>query len=167
MFQFFLKPLRQFCHITIGKLENSFKKHFNPAKASLSLGTFTDLGRTIPSLVAENGLLRQQLIVLQRQVSKPKLRPIDRVILVVLAGLVTNWRQTLLILQPQTLLKWYRAGFKLFWKFKAKGRKPKIAEETILLIKKMASENRLWGAERIQGELLKHNIRVSKRTIQK
>lgn len=100
MFQFFLKPLRQFCHITIGKLENSFKKHFTPAKASLSLGIFTDLGRSKPSLVAENGLLRQQLIVLQRQVTKPELRPIERVILVILAGLVTNWRQALLIVQP-------------------------------------------------------------------
>lgn len=100
MFQFFLKPLRQFCHITIGKLENSFKKNFTPAKASLSLGTFTDLGRSKPSLVAENGLLRQQLIVLQRQVTKPELRPIYRVFLVMLAGLVTNRRQALLIVQP-------------------------------------------------------------------
>jgi putative transposase len=169
MFQFFLKPLRQFCDITIEKLEKNFKKHFAPAKANLSLGTFTDLARSKSSLVAENALLRQQLIVLQRQVNKPKLRPLDRVILVILAGLVTNWRQALLIVQPETLLKWHHAGFKLFWKLKSrtKGRKPKIAEETILLIKKMASENRLWGAERIQGELLKLNIKVSKRTIQK
>jgi putative transposase len=91
------------------------------------------------------------------------------VILVILAGLVKNWRQALLIVKPETLLKWHRAGFKLFWKLKSrtKGRKPKIPEETILLIKKMASENRLWGAEKIQGELLKLNIKVSKRTIQK
>ncbi len=169
MFQFFLKPLRQFCDITIEKLEKNFKKRFAPAKANLSLGTFTDLARSKSSLVAENALLRQQLIVLQRQVYKPKLRPLDRVILVILAGLVTNWRQALLIVKPGTLLKWHRAGFKLFWKFKSKaiGIKPKISEELILLIKKMASENRLWSAERIQGELLKLNIRVSKRTIQK
>jgi putative transposase len=169
MFQFFFKPLRQFCYITIEKLEKSFKKHFAPAKANLSVGTFTDLARSKSSRVAENALLRQQLIVLQRQVNKPKLRPLDRLILVFLASLVTNWRQALLIVKPETLLKWHRAGFKLFWKFKssAKGRKPKIAEETILVIKKMASENRLWGAERIQGELLKLNIKVSKRTIQK
>jgi putative transposase len=91
------------------------------------------------------------------------------VILVLLAGLVNNWRQALLLVKPETLLKWHRAGFKFFWKFKsrAKSSKPKIPEETIGLIKKMAAENRLWGAERIQSELLKLNIRVSKRTIQK
>src|SRR5436305_14261353 len=74
MFQFFLKPLRQFCDITIEKLDKSFKKRFAPAKANLSLGTFTDLARSKSSLIAENALLRQQLIVLQRQVNKPKLR---------------------------------------------------------------------------------------------
>ena len=155
--------------LAVGNLDKCIKKHFTPAKANLAIGTFTDVTRSKSSLVAENALLRQQLIVLQRQVTKPKLRPIDRVILVILAGLVTNWRQALLIVKPETLLKWHRAGFKLFWKFKssAKGRKPKIPEETILLIKKMASENRLWGAERIQGELSKLNIKVSKRTIQK
>ena len=169
MFQFFLNPLRQICKITLEKLDDCFKKRFTPARANQSLATLADLARSKSSLVAENALLRQQLIVLQRQVNKPKFRPLDRVILVFLAGFLTNWRQALLIVQPQTLLKWHRAGFKLFWKFKsrAKGRKPKIPEETILLIKRMASENRLWGAERIQGELLKLNIKVSKRTIHK
>jgi putative transposase len=169
MFQLFLKPLHQIFDLAVGKLDKCLKKHFTPAKANLAIGTFTDVTRSKSSLVAENAMLRQQLIVLQRQVNKPTLRPIDRVILVILAGLVKNWRQALLIVKPETLLKWHRAGFKLFWKFKsrAKGRKPKIPEETILLIKKMACENRLWGAERIQGELLNLNIKVSKRTIQK
>lgn len=74
---------------------------------------------------------------------------IDRVFLVILAGLVTNRRHALFIVQPQTLLKCHRAGFKLFWIFKSKarGRKPKISKETILHLKKMASENRLWGIE--------------------
>jgi putative transposase len=131
MFQFFLKSPHQFCDITIEKLEKSFKKHFAPANPNLSLGTFTDLGRSKSTLVAENAFLRQQLIVLQRQVNKPKLRPLDRVILVILAGLVTNWRQALLIVQPETLLKWHRAGFKLFWKFKSrvKGRNPKFLKK--------------------------------------
>ncbi len=169
MFKFFLKPLRQIFDQAIDKLNKGFKKRFTPAKANLSLGTFTDLARSKSSLVAENALLRQQLIVFQRQLNKPNFRPLDRLILVFLSGFPTNWRQALLIVKPDTLLKWHRAGFKLFWKFKskAKGRKPKIPEETILLIKKMASENRLWGAKRIQGELLKLNIKVSKRTIQK
>ncbi len=169
MLQLFLKPLRQILDPAIEKLDKCFKKRFTPAKVNLSLGAITDLARSKSSLVAENALLRQQLIVLQRQFNKPKLQPLDRLILVFLAGLLKNWRQALLIVQPETLLKWHRAGFKLFWKFKsrAKDRKPKIAQKTILLIKKMAAENRLWGSERIQGELLKLNIKVSKRTIQK
>src|SRR5436309_15197895 len=128
MFQLFLKPLQQIFDLALVKLDSCFKRRFAPAKANLYLGTFTDLARSKSSLVAENSLLRQQLIVLQRQVNKPKLRPIDRVILVILAGLVTNWRQALLIVKPETLLKWHRACFKLFWKFKSrpKGRKPKI-----------------------------------------
>ena len=162
MFQFLLNPLHQILNVAVEKLDKNFKRHFAPAKANLSVGTFTDLARSKSSLVAENALLRQQLIVLQRQVTKPKFRPLDRLILVLLAGLVKNWRQALLIVKPETILKWHRAGFKLFWKFKsrAKGRKPKIAEETILLIKKMASENRLWGAERIQGELLARHYTI-------
>lgn len=138
------------------------------------MGILTDLARSKTSLVAENVLLRQQLIVLERQVSKPNFQPLDRLILVILAGLVPNWRRPLHIVKPETLLKWHRTGFKLLWKFKSKpkARQPKIVAETILLIKKMASENRLWGAERhpqagTRGELLKLNIRIAKRTIQK
>jgi putative transposase len=75
----------------------------------------------------------------------------------------------LLIVQPDTLLRWHRAGFRLFWKRRSRtaSRKPKIPVETVDLIKRMAVENRLWGAERIRGELLKLDIRVCKRTIQK
>jgi hypothetical protein len=171
MFQLFLKPLQHFCEIALEKLDNLRKRYFSPAnlKVSQTVGTITDFTRSKASLIAENALLRQQLIVLNRQVTKPKFQPLDRLLLVLLAGLVQNWRQTLHIVKPDTLLKWHRAGFKLLWKSKSrpKGRKPKITADTIRLIKKMASENQLWGAERIQGELLKLNIKVSKRTIQK
>ena len=72
-------------------------------------------------------------------------------------------------MQPDTLLRWHRELFRLYWKHKSKAtsRKPKVAEETIALIREMAKDNRLWGAERIRGELLKLGLRVSKRTIQK
>jgi putative transposase len=71
--------------------------------------------------------------------------------------------------QPDTLLRWHRELFRLFWKRKSKAasRKPKVAAETIALIREMATNNRLWGAERIRGELLKLGIHVCKRTIQK
>jgi putative transposase len=65
--------------------------------------------------------------------------------------------------------RWHRQGFRLFWKYKSRAAfsKPKIAAETVALIKEMAAQNRLWGAERIRGELLKVGISVCKRTIQK
>jgi hypothetical protein len=86
-----------------------------------------------------------------------------------LATRVRHWRDSLVIIQPETLLCWHRAGFRLFWRFRSKP-KPKpiqLAPETIALIRQMASENLTWGAERIRGELLKLGIRVAKRTIQK
>ncbi len=72
-------------------------------------------------------------------------------------------------MQPDTLLRWHRELFRIYWRRKSKNNhhKPHIAPETIALIKQMAQENRLWGAERIRGELLKLGIKVSKRTIQR
>lgn len=141
----------------------------NPAKNSPLPGAVFDLTKSNSQLLAENALLRQQLLALNRQVKNPKFTPRDRFVLVILASLVHNWKQVLLILQPDTLLGWHRQGFRLLWKFKskAKSRKPRIEAETIALIKQMASENPFWGAERIRGELLKLEIKVAKRTIQK
>jgi putative transposase len=80
-----------------------------------------------------------------------------------------TWKEALFIIQPETLLRWHRELFRLFWKHKSKAhaKKTRLSLETITLIKEMAANNRLWGAERIRGELLKLDIRVSKRTIQK
>jgi putative transposase len=88
-----------------------------------------------------------------------------------LARWVPNWKQVLRIIQPDTLLRWHRDGFRLFWKLKSRVPVPtqpqRLALETIALIERMARENPLWGAERIRGELLKLHIPVAKRTIQK
>src|SRR5215472_5881602 len=140
-----------------------------PNTTSLLLLTLTDLARSKSELVAENALLRQQLIILRRQVKRPACTKTDRMLLVLLVRMVRTWKQALFIVQPQTLLQWHRQGFKLYWKYKSRATpaKPKISEETIALIKEMASNNRLWGAERIRGELLKLGIHVCKRTIQK
>ena len=83
--------------------------------------------------------------------------------------MVRTWKQALFLVQPETLLHWHRELFRVFWKHKsqARSKKPRLSPETITLIKQMAANNRLWGAERIRGELLKLDIRVSKRTIQK
>jgi putative transposase len=119
--------------------------------------------------VAENALLRVPLIILRRQVKRPACTKTDRVLLVLLARLVRTWQQALFIVQPDTLLRWHRELFRLVWKRKSKtaSHTPKVAPEIIALIRQMARENRLWGAERIRGELLKLGLRVCKRTIQK
>jgi len=130
-----------------------------------------DLPRSKGALIAENALLRQQLVVLQRSVKRVHCTPTDHVLLVLLTSSVRAWRQALLIVQPETLLRWHRQGFRLFWRRKARAAgsaaQPKVAAETIALIKEMATANQLWGAERIRGELLKLNIRVAKTTVQR
>jgi len=138
-----------------------------PATAHLA-GTGTDLARTRRQLLAENALLRQQVLVLRRGVTRPAVAPADRVLLVLLAGRVRAWRQALLLVQPETLLRWHRAGFRSCWRRKSRpgpGRPP-LSAETVALIQRLEAENPFWGAERIRGELLKLGIRVAKRTIQ-
>jgi transposase InsO family protein len=133
------------------------------------LGTVSDLVRSKPELMAENAVLRQQLIVLRRSVKRPQLKWRDRLLLVFHASRVRSWKNVLLIVRPETLLRWHRALFRLYWRRKseARSRQPRVPEATIALIRRMAQENRLWGAERIRGELLKLGIRVSKRTLQR
>ena len=150
-------------------LSSRFARWTKPLLTSLPLATLTDLGRSKSELLAENALLRQQLIILRRQVKRPTCRKTDRVLLILLARMVRSWQQALFIVQPETVLRWHRELFRWYWKHKSKAasRKPKVAEETIALIRQMAKDNRLWGAERIRGELLKLGKRVCKRTIQK
>ena len=138
-----------------------------PMNSSLVRGSLHDLVRTKPQLIAENALLRQQLIVLSRSVKRPCLTGSDRSLLVLLASRVRTWKDALLIVKPDTLLRWHRQGFRLFWRRKSRTqtRAPRVPAETIALIQEMAIDNRLWGVKRIQGELWKLDIRVSKRTI--
>ncbi len=150
-------------------LRAGFLQWTRPLTSSLPLQTLADLGPSKSELVAENALLRQQLIILRRQVKRPACTKTDRVLLVLLARMVRTWKQTLFIVQPETLLRWHRELSRLVWKHKSKAfsHQPKVAAQTIALIRQMAKDNRLWGAERIRGELLKLGIRVCKRTIQK
>src|SRR6478609_3781480 len=141
-----------------------------PAEQAVVTGAITDLVRSRPALVAENAFLRQQLLVLRRSVKRPRCTPADRALLVLLASRLRAWRQALLIVQPETLLRWHRQGFRLFWRRRSRPRsapQPKVAAETIALIRELAVANRLWGAERIRGELLKLGIRVAKTTVQR
>ncbi len=139
-----------------------------PPSATHTAGTGADLLRSRSRLLAENALLRQQLLVLRRRVKRPALTTTDRALLVVLTGRVRAWRQALRIVRPATLLRWRRAGLRAFWRCKSRpgpGRPP-LPAATVALIRTMADENPLWGAERIRGELGKLGLRVAKRTIQ-
>src|SRR6266702_4771359 len=150
-------------------LQDGFLRWARPLNTSLLLGTLADLARGKSELVAENALLHQQLIILRRQSKRPVCTRKDRSLLVLLARATRSWKQALYLVQPETLLRWHRELFRVFWKHKsrASSRKRKLTPETIGLIREMAASNRIWGAERIRGELLKLGIRVSKRTIQK
>src|SRR5256712_9050901 len=125
-------------------LSSRLTRWTKPLTSSLPLSTLTDLGRSKSELIAENALLRQQLIVLRRQVKRPTFTRTDRILLVLLARLVRTWQQALLIVQSDTLLRWHRELFRLVWKRKSKthAHKPKVASETIALIRQMATENR-------------------------
>jgi putative transposase len=143
--------------------------YLHPSRVSPALGAVSDLTRSRSELIAENALLRHQLGILRRQVKRPQLTKRDRVGLLFWVSRLRRWKQALLIVKPETLLRWHREGFRLFWKLKSRaGRaRPGLPQTTIALIQRMASENPLWGAERVRGELLKVGIHVAKRSIQK
>ena len=133
-------------------------------------GLATDLTRTHDELLAENAALRQQVILLSRRTKRLTIKPIDRVVLVLTSALTSSWRDAILVVKPDTILRWHRQGFRLLWRWKSRRRKspgPKISSETIALIKRMATENVTWGAPRIHGELLKLGIKVAKPTVQR
>ena len=147
-----------------------------PNNHTLILNTALDLTRSKPELVLENALLRQQLIILQRQTKRPKLTWRDRSLIVLLASKLRQWKEALIIVKPDTVLRWHRELFRRSWKRKsrsqAKQGRPLLTEDLVPLIKRMAAvraarENGTWGAERIRGELLKLGGRVSKSTIQR
>ena len=139
--------------------------------APLAAASLADLARSKPALVAANALLRHQLASLHRSVKRLRCPPADRALLVLLARRVRLWRSALLIVQPDTLLRWHRELFRRYWqrtsRAAAPAHRPPIAPETITRIKEMAATNRLWGAERIRGEFRKVGIRVAKSTIQR
>ena len=114
-------------------------------------------------------MLRHQIIILRRRSPHPKITRLDRIGLLLAAAVLPTWRRALAIVQPETLLRWHRDGFRSFWRRRSRGasHNARLEDETIKLIRDMVARNPLWGAERIRGELLKVGIRVSKRTVQK
>lgn len=110
-------------HLTTRVLQpirNRISRWTKPIPHSLVLGTLVALGRSKHELVAENLLLRQHLIVLTRAVKRPHLTRTDRVLFVLLARTLATWRDALLIIQPDTVLRWHRTGVRLCWKHRSK-----------------------------------------------
>lgn len=162
-----LDPLAARLRAALRAVRDRIRRWTRPSTRPV-LGFVVDHFRSPTELVRENALLRKQLEVACRQIRRPQLSRVDRAFLVLLARLTPTWRQAVLLVQPETLLRWHRQGFKLLWRRRSKrGRRPGTSGETIALIERMARNNRLWGAERIRGELLKLGIHLAKRTIQK
>lgn len=121
------------------------------------------------SLATEILVLRQQLLVLNRTVKRPKLHPRDRLFWVCLSRLWKDWRDALIIVKPDTVIKWHREGFRLYWRWKSKAPigRPTIDKEIRELIRRISRENPLWGAPRIQSELRLLGLNVTEKTVAK
>ena len=119
-------------------------------------------------LVLENLALRQQLVVLKQRYPRPSLKNSDRLFWVFLSRVWSNWRNSLHLVQPATVVRWHRQGFKYYWRWKNRGRgRPKIDLELRNLIRQMCQSNPLWGAPRIHGELLMLGFDVPEATVSK
>ena len=126
--------------------------------------------RSKSSLEAENAALRQQIIVLRRKLrGRVKLSNADRLFFVWLYRLFPSVSRAMLIIRPDTLVRWHRAGFRRYWRWKSRGciGRPRVYRELRALIRQMSAENTLWGAPRIHGELLKLGFEVAQSTVAK
>jgi transposase InsO family protein len=130
----------------------------------------TGLFRSRASREAEIAALRHQLNVLHRQSPKrPTFSALDRLIFVVLFHIAPGITNVLKIVEPETVIRWHRSGFRLFWRWKSRSRRgrPQVPTDIRQLIHEMSLANPLWGAPRIHGELLKLGIDVGQTSVAK
>jgi hypothetical protein len=126
--------------------------------------------RTVAALLLESIALRHQIAVLERsRTRRPCFRLWDRLFWILFSRWWPQWRDSLIIVQPETVLRWRRDGWSALWRYRARGRwrggRPRISSEVRHLIIRMARENFLWGAPRIHGELLMLGFSVSQATV--
>jgi putative transposase len=135
----------------------------------LLAGAILRLLRSRRRLLLENLFLRQQVAILKRRHPKPKLSTFDRFFWVMARKFWSGWKQTLIIVGPEPVVRWHRSGFALYWRVISRARRVtgrrRISKEVRDLIFRMATENPTWGATRIHGELLMLGLDVSERTI--
>ena len=119
-------------------------------------------------IVLENLALRQQLIVQQRSIKRPKIKNRDRIFWIWLSRFWNDWRSSLIVVKPPTVVGWHKKGVKRYWRWKSrKVGRPNIDWELIKLIRKLQKENSTWSAQRIQGELKKLGYEVCDNTVAK
>jgi putative transposase len=111
--------------------------------------------------------LRQQVAVLKRKRPRPPLNAVDRLFWTTLRRIWSRWTDVLVVVKPETVIGWHRAGFRLYWRWRSRpgGGRPKITDEIRVLIRRLAGENPNWGAPKIHGELLKLAFVVSERSV--
>jgi hypothetical protein len=120
-------------------------------------------------LVLENLALRHQLLVLNRTAKTPALRSSDRLFWAALSAIWSRWTKALVIVQPQTVVRWHQTGFRLFWRWRSRGRSGRTPKdrELIKLIRRMWQANPTWGSPRIRAELAKLGLQISATTVRK
>ena len=133
----------------------------------LVLWTLRRAARARGDLLLENLALRQQLAMFER---RPTIRDRDRAFWSLLAGRWASWHHAVLFVSPETVVRWHRAGWRRYWRWKSRGGqtgRPRIPAEARELIAQMSQENRCWGARRIQGELRALGYDVSAETVRR
>jgi putative transposase len=133
------------------------------------IGVIGRLFRSRRSLLIENLALRQQLSVFKRQNSRPRLGVADKLFWVTLCRFWSSWKKTLIMVSPDTVARWHRCGFQLYWRLISRVRKPMgrrlVTKEIRELIFKMAAENPTWRPPRIHGELVMLGFDISERSV--
>jgi putative transposase len=135
----------------------------------LFLASFLGLFRSRRSLWLENLALRQQLVILKRKRRRTRLTVFDKIFWVLARKYWSRWKQSLLMISPETIPRWHRAGFRLYWAWLSRHRvcfgRKRIGRDLRELIFRMVVENPMWGAPRIHGELQMLGFDVSERTV--
>ena len=122
------------------------------------------------ALALENAALRQQIIVMQRSIKRAKIDDGDRMFWILLSRLWKDWAKALVIVKPETVIRWHKKGFAYYWGRKSRspaGGRPPITDEIIELIVTMSTENVTWGSPKIQNELRKLGHEVAKSTVER